>query len=157
MIEANNWFHPSCTMPMPSNIQALLNTHKGEHAYIAVYLLIHQLGYSPQQALRAVPFQEVYNDLHQRDFTWQLHLGAMQLEYAVVEGYVPYMGADTTAARMLRVEIEDRLEPVPDLAGYLAIQDDQTTEEIQQLILDDYYQLIPQLWQWLDNPLQALL
>ena len=60
------------------------------------------------------------------------------------------------AARMLRVDVNGKYEPVPDLAGYLPVQDDQTTEEIQQMIVEDYHLLIPQLWAWLDNPLEAL-
>lgn len=142
---------------VPPKIQALFHTHKGENAYIAVYLLIHQLGYSPAQALKEVPFVESYRGNGGKDFTWELSIGTMHLEYTVVEGYVPYMGADTTAARVLRIETQGRYEPVPDLAGYLAVQDDQTKEEIQQLIKADYVQLIPQLWAWLDNPLEALL
>lgn len=143
---------------IPPKVKALLDTHKGEHAYIAVYLLIHQLGFSPTEALKAVPLVETASSNGGKDFTLELHLGTMELEYQVVEGYVPYMGADVTAARLLRVEQEDqKYELVPDLAGYLAIGDDQSKEEIQQLIQEDYYQLIPQLWAWLDNPLEALL
>ncbi|MFK7797040.1 MAG: hypothetical protein AB8E82_06275 [Aureispira sp.] len=137
-------------------IQTLLDTHQGENTYIAVYLMIHQLGYSPEQALKAVPFVETAGSGQGREFTWELYLGNMELEYKVVEGYVPYMGADITAARILKVEHQGKYELVPDLAGYLAIQDDQTKEEIQQMIQEDYHQLIPQLWQWLDNPLDAL-
>lgn len=142
---------------IPSKIKDLLHTHNGEYTYIAIYLMIQQLGYSPEQALKEVPFLEIDNNEHNRNFTWELYLGGMELEYRVVEGYVPYMGADVTAARMLRVEQEGHYELVPDLAGYLTIEDNQSKEEIQQLIQEDYHQLIPQLWAWLDNPLEALL
>lgn len=144
-------------LAVPPQIKALLDTHKGEYAYIAVYLLIHQLGYSPEQALKEVPFVETTSSNGGKNFNVELYLGTLKLEYRVVEGYVPYMGADITAARMLCVEQGGHYELVPDVAGYLAIEDDQTKEEIQQLIQEDYHQLIPQLWAWLDNPLEALL
>jgi len=37
---------------MSPKIQALLDTHQGQNTYIAVYLMIHQLGYRPEQALK---------------------------------------------------------------------------------------------------------
>lgn len=142
---------------LPSKIKDLLHTHNGEYTYIAIQLMVQQLGYSPEQALKEVPFLETAKEENSRNFTWELYLGGMELEYRVVEGYVPYMGADVTAARILRVEQGGQLELVPDVAGYLALEDDQSQEEIQQILQEDYHQLIPQLWAWLDNPLEALL
>ncbi len=142
---------------LPPAIKALLDTHNGENAYIAVQLLIHQLHYTPEQALKAIPFIEISNSPVGQEFTWQLYVGALQLEYVVTEGYVPYMGADTTAARMVRVEKDGQYEPVPDLAGYLPLEEGKNSAEIQQILLEDYHQLLPQLWAWLDHPLEALL
>lgn len=133
-------------------VQDFFATGKGEHAYLGVYLLVYQLDWTPAQALGALTPVEVPDpEGGAFNFTCHYRIAHIQVEYTVMEGYVPYMGAGVTATRLIGVD--EQLLPHLDTsgwAGYLSIEDGQDLEEIRSLIREDYEALIPQLVIWLN-------
>lgn len=133
-------------------IQDFFTTGDGEYVYLGVYLLVYQLGWSPEQALRHLtPVEEPDPEGGAFNFICHYQISHIHVKYTVMEGYVPYMGAGVTATRLIGVD-EQRLPQFDTTAwaSYLSIEDGQTPETIRALIHKDYETLVPQLVLWLN-------
>ena len=133
-------------------VRPFLAAGNGQNTYLGVYLLVHQLGWTPAQALeQVVPVEVPDPEGGAFNFTCHYQIAYLHIEYTVMEGYVPYMGAGVTATRL--VGVDERFLPYLDTsgwAGYLSIEDGQEPEHIRQLIREDYKTLIPQVVDWLN-------
>lgn len=137
---------------MLQKIQDFFATGDGEYIYLGVYLLVYQLGWTPEQALGHLrPVEEPDLEGGAFNFTCHYQIAHIYVEYRVMEGYVPYMGAGVTATRLISVD-EQQLPQLDTSAwaSYLSIEDGQTPETIRTLIYKDYETLVPQLVLWLN-------
>lgn len=129
-------------------IQNLLDSGQGENVYIAIHLLVNEFGMSFKNALKELKPIYYHKTNHPDDFNGSIRIANIWIEYEFEKGYVPYMGTEATVSRMVGRYEKDKLHYMEGLSIFLPIEDTTTTEEIETIILEDYYSLIPSVLKW---------
>lgn len=125
-------------------IQALVDSGEGENSYIAIYMMINELGLTLEEALKSLkPISYERSVSTNNSFYSSIRIANIWVEYDYEEGYVPYMGTESTVSRMVGYWQKDKMEYEVDLSRFLPTEDSTSVEEVKQLILEDYYSLIP--------------
>jgi hypothetical protein len=140
------------TSEIKNKIQDLLNSGIGENTYIAVYMMINELGMSMEEALGSLkPIIYDRKKANPNDFYCSIRIANIWVEYDFEEGYVPYMGTESTVARMVGYKNKERMEYVEGLYTFLPLDDSTTITEVHALIFKDYKGLIPTVIELLEQ------
>lgn len=127
-------------------IQALLDSGQGENVYIGIYMLVNEFGMSISKALKELkPF---YNSQNPDNFIASFRIANIWIEYEFEKGYVPYMGTEATVSRMVSQWNGTKQKFMEGFSTFLPIDDTTSLEEIKELIMEDYYSLIPNIIKW---------
>lgn len=135
-------------------IQSLVDSGQGENTYIAVYMMVHQLGLTLEEAIASLkPIDSERDFASPNDFYSSVRIGNIWVEYEFIEGYVPYMGTAATASRMVSYydAQTDQTEIIDRLAEFLSINDEDTPAQVREIVLEDYKALVPTLIELLDG------
>ena len=135
-------------------IQNLVDSGQGANVYIAVYMMVNQLNMTLKEAIGALkPIDYERNFASPNDFYSSVRIANIWVEYEFIEGYVPYMGTAATASRMVSYydAKTDRTEIIDSLAEFLPIEDENTPEQVREIVLEDYQNLVPILIRLLDG------
>lgn len=129
-------------------IQQLIDSGQGENVCIAIHLLVNEFRMSFKDALKELKPIYYHKTNHPDDFNCSIKIADIWIEYEFEKGYVPYMGTEATVSRMVSRWNKDNLHYIEGLSLFLPIEDNSTTEEIETIILEDYYSLIPSIIKW---------
>lgn len=135
-------------------IQYLVASGQGENTYIAVYMMVNQLGMTLEEAigsLKPIDYERTFSNPN--DFYSSVRIANIWVEYEFIEGYVPYMGTSATASRMVSYydANTDSTEIIDRLAEFLPIQDEDGPERVRAIVLEDYQGLVPLLIRLLEG------
>lgn len=135
-----------------SKIQQLIDSGVGENTYIAIYMMINELGMTLEEALRSLkPIIYDRQKANPNDFYCSVRIANIWVEYDFEEGYVPYMGTESTVSRIVGVQKKERMEYLEGLYTFLPLEDSSTIAEVHALILKDYHSLIPTIMELLEQ------
>lgn len=135
-------------------IQSLVDSGQGENTYIAVYMMVHQLDMTLEEAIASLkPIDYERDFASPNDFYTSVRIANIWVEYEFIEGYVPYMGTAATASRMVSYyDVKtDRTEIIDRLAEFLNINDEDSPAQVRKIVLEDYQSLVPTLIELLEG------
>ena len=135
-------------------IQNLVDSGQGANTYIAVYMMVHQLDMTLEEAigsLKPIDYERTF--ANPNDFYSNIRIANIWVEYEFIEGYVPYMGTAATASRMVSYydAKNDCTKIIDRLAEFLPIEDEDSPARVRAIVLEDYQSLVPLLLRLLEG------
>ncbi len=129
-----------------SGIDQLIDSGKGYNSSLAISLMVSQLGCSLLDALKYLKPQFTSGSSENLyDFEGQINISNLTVVYENNQGYVPYMGSENTSTRLVKIENNGKIEMIDSLLHFLEVQDCNNEQEIKELMLEDYYSIIPEI------------
>ena len=129
-----------------AGIDQLIDSGKGYNSSLAVSLLMSQFGCSLFEALKYFKPQFVSaSSENLYDFKGHIHISNLTVIYENNRGYVPYMGSENTSTRLVKIENNGNIEMIDNLLNFLEVQDCINEDEIKEIMLEDYYSIIPEI------------